>query len=233
MVPQYNGVDASSFALNTIAQRMQMYLADNNEPNVTANIQSMAFPGIKVGQKALDVTWESQGHQFQSKLVYDENGVVYDNMLSNIAVVEAEDVPAEKLPAPSAPAGAAAPSSGVTAFANQSFSTRFLDVTIHWVWGGTRGKVQIAHYVISCDGWRSFCDDGYAITDWMSLGKTSGQAHRNALRKPRISKLAWGYGWATPTAHFGVTWHSSSLTFTATSGGVGSSGHGAGIHTIF
>ena len=229
MVPQFNGVDASSFALNTIAERMQAYRAGTDAQDVAGNIESMAFPSVKVGQRALDVTWESQGRQFQSKLVYDENGVVYDNMLSNIALVDAEQLADDK--PPGSPA-ATADSGGIHALVNQSFSTRFLDLTIHWVWGGTRGKVQLDHYVISCDGWRSFCDDGGAANAWMSLGSAAGRTHRNALRKPRISKLAWAYGWATPTAHFSITFNSGSLTFSASTGGVGSAGKGVGIHTI-
>lgn len=230
MVPQFNGVDASSLKLDTIAQRMQAYRAGTDTQDVAGNIQSMALPSIKVGQRALDVTWESDGRQFQSKLVYDENGVVYDNMLSNLALIQAEELTAET---PPGPPDATADSSGVHALANQSFTTRFLDLTIKWVWGGTRGKVQLDHYVISCDGWRSFCDEGGASNAWMSIGSASGQTRRNALIKPRIAKRAWGYGWATPTASFSITWHPGSLTFSASVGGVGSAGHGAGVHTIF
>lgn len=230
MVPQFDGVNASSLKLDTIAQRMQAYRAGTNVQNVTDNIRSMAFPTIQLGQRALDVTWESDGRQFDSKLVYDENGVVYDNMLSNLALIDTEQLSAET--PPDAPAGTA-DSGGIHALVNQSFTTRFLDLTIKWVWGGTRGKVELDHYVISCDGWRSFCDEGGAANAWMSLGSADGKTRRNALIKPRIAKRAWGYGWATPTASFSITWNSGSLTFSASTGGVGSAGHGAGVHTIF
>jgi hypothetical protein len=229
LVPQYDGVNPDTLSLTSLERRIQAYRTGDDTLDVVANIQTLAFPSIKVGQKALDVTWEADGHQFQSKLVYDDKGVVYDNMLSNLAFVEPEAVVAEVPPAvPSDPPAAA----GITPFANQSWSTRFLDYTIKWVWGSTRGKIQLDHYVISCDGWRSFCDDGYAANAWMSIGSASGQGHRNALRKPRISKLAWAYGWATPTASFSIKFSTSSLTFSASTGGVGSAGKGVGIHTI-
>lgn len=229
MVPRFNGIDASSFAIDSIAQRMQAHRAGTDDQDVVANIETMALPRIKPGQKSLDVTWESGGREFQTKLIYDDNGVVYDNMLSNLAFVEAQAAGSEEPPAQ--PSGAA--QTGITAHANQMFSTRFVNFDITWIWGGQRGQVQLDHYVISCDGWVSFCDDGGQANAWMTLGSAEGKTRRNALRKPRISKLAWAYGWATPTASFSITWNSSTLSFSASTGGVGSAGKGSGIHTIF
>jgi hypothetical protein len=230
LVPQFDGVHPASLRLNTIEERMLAFRDGADVQDVVENIESVAFPHIQTGQRALDVSWVSEGRTFQTKLVYDENGVVYDNMLSNLAFVEVGEVAEDKPPA----ARTATPSTGgFTAFANQSFSTRFVNLRIQWVWGGTRGEVQLDHYVISCDGWVSFCDDGGQSNAWMSLGSAEGRTRRNALRKPRISKLAWAYGWATPTASFSITWNSGTLSFSASTSGVGSAGKGAGIHTIF
>src|SRR5262249_33532514 len=200
MVPQFDGVNASTFKLDTIAQRMQAYRASTDGVDVVGNIQSMAFPSIKVGQRALDVTWESQGHQFDTRLVYDENGVVYDNMLSNLAIIEPGDAGAEKVSGPPAPTTEPTQRTGMTPSFTGSFTARAVDVTIKWIWGSTRGKVVIDHYVITCNSWVSFCNDGYSLNDWMTLGHTNAQAHRNFFRSsPRLSKLAWGYAWGTPT----------------------------------
>src|SRR5262249_46784072 len=162
----------------------------------------------------LDVTWESQGRQFDTRLVYDENGVVYDNMLSNLAVVEPGEALAEKVSGPPEPTTDPTPRTGMTPFANASFTANVVNVTIKWIWGATRGKVVINHYVISCDGWRTFCDDGFTETDWMSIGHTNAQAHRNFFRRsPRLSKLAWGYAWGTPTVTLHVSFNAKNLTF--------------------
>src|SRR5262249_27514623 len=53
LVPQFDGVDASTFKLATVAQRMSAFRAGTDDIDVVSNIQSMAFPGIKVGQRAL------------------------------------------------------------------------------------------------------------------------------------------------------------------------------------
>jgi len=67
----------------------------------------------------------------------------------------------------------------------------------------------------------------------MTLGRTTAQAHRNALRKPTHLQARLGLRWATRRPSSASRGNSGSLTFTASSSGIGSSGHGSGIHTIF
>jgi hypothetical protein len=224
IVPAFDGVNAGSLALATIDERMRAFRAGEDAQDVVANLEAMALPLIEAGQQTMDVTWESEGRRFQTRLIHDGHGVVYDHLLSNLAFVEGREPAAE---APPAPAGRSA------MLANASRSTRFVDLVIQWVWGGTRGQVQLDHYVISCDGWVSFCDDGGAANAWMSLGSADGETRRNALIYPRISKLAWGYGWATPTASFSISWSYESLSFSASTSGMGSAGKGTGIHTMY
>ncbi|MEZ4361059.1 MAG: hypothetical protein R3B48_12820 [Kofleriaceae bacterium] len=225
VVPQFDGSSSSSLALHTVEERQHAFVSGADSQDVVANLQQIVFPTLAVGQRTMDVTWQSNGEQFQTRLIYDENGIVYDNLLSNLVFVEGGEVEAQQPPA--------AGKGEVGAQANQSFSTRFLNYTISWVWGGTRGKIELDHYVITCNNWVSFCDDGGAANAWMSLGSAGGQTRRNALIYPRISKRAWGYGWATPTASFSITWNSGSLTFSASTSGVGSAGKGSGVHTIY
>ena len=231
VVPMYDGLDAASFQLNTIKERMDAFEAGDNDQDVVTNIQTQVLPVIELGQQAMNVTWESNGRQFQSKLIYNQNGIVYDNVLSNLAFVEVEEVPAAELPP--VPKSSAAEDGTSVAAQNQMRSTRFKNLTIKWAWGSTRGKVEMDHYVISCDGWRSFCDDGGQVNAWMSVGRAEGKTARNALKKPRISKLAWGYGWATPTASFNIKWNRGPLTFSVSTSGVGSMGKGSGIHPMY
>jgi hypothetical protein len=227
MVPQYDGTTASSFSLDTLQARKQAFRDGKESQNVATNIQKMAFPAIKAGQKTLNVTWESQGRKFQTRLVYDDKGIVYDNVLSNVAFIEASSAPsAAALPHPE-------DDNAVSAAAGRKWNKRFKDYTIRWVWGSTRGKIVMDHYVITCDRWHSLCDDGGQVSAWMSLGSADGKTRRNALhKKARISKLAWAFGWATPTASFKIEWHAGNATFGAEIHGVGSAGKGSGIDSI-
>lgn len=229
IVPQFDGVDPSSLVLNTIGERTAAFVAGRDPQDVITNIETMALPAVKLGQRAMDVTWDHAGRELHTKLVYDDQGIVYDNLLSNLAFVEAREVVADEAPHPPQVANL---TGGVISNVNKSFSVRFINFDITWVWGGQRGQVQLDHFVISCDGWKTFCDDGGAANAWMTLGSADGKTRRHSLTKPRISKLAWAYGWATPTASFSISWNPGNLSFSASTSGVGSAGKGAGIHAI-
>jgi hypothetical protein len=229
VVPQYDGTQASSFSVSSIAERKKAFQSGSAVQDVVANIRTMAFPTIKKGQKTLNVTWESQGRKFQTRLVYDDKGVVYDNVLSNLAFVEQEQRAAE---APPSPPKEEAQAEAAAAKRNAKWSTRFLNYTIRWAWGATRGKITLDHYVITCDRWHSFCDHGGQANAWMSLGKADAKARSHSLKKPRIAKLAWAYGWATPTASFSIKWEGHGASFSVDTGGIGSSGKGSGIHAL-
>lgn len=235
LVPQYDGQHAASLSLTSLHDRTRAFLAGDDPQDVVANLQSQVLPRLHVGQKALDVTWDNQGRQFQTTLVYDDDsGVVYDHLLSNLAVTH-DNTPSQATAsdrdASARPDGAHP--DAIAPLVNQSSTHRFVDLTITWLWGATRGQIQLDHYVISCDNWVSFCDDGGQANAWMSLGTAGGDTERNALVYPRISKLAWAYGWATPTASFNISFNADNLTFSASTSGVGSAGKGAGIDAMF
>jgi hypothetical protein len=67
----------------------------------------------------------------------------------------------------------------------------------------------------------------------MTLGDAKAKQRAHKIRKPRISKLAWEYGWATPTASFKISFDARSVTFSAETGGIGSAGKGDGVHVLY
>ena len=228
-VPQFDGSHASSFKLSTIKERMLQYGKDpDNQQNVVQNIQQLVFPLIQKGQKVLTILWKANGKQFSSTCVYNDKGVVYDNMLSNIALTETTPAPADDLKASSV-----SPKTKTSQRATQySFTATARNVTIKWLWGATRGKVVIKHYII-WNGYNYIYDHGGTVDAWMSVGSARGRWANNYLSRRSRSKMAWGYGWATPTASFSVKFNSKSITFSASTSGVGSRGAGDGIHTIY
>lgn len=232
IVPQFDGENISSFSLSTVAQRMTAYSSSKDEQeNVVKNIGDIAFPMIKTGQKVLDITWESNGRQFNSTCVYGDEGVVYDNVLSNICFVEKENPLMSETPA-ILNERISDVREGARSLAQYSFTSTVLNYTITWVWGGTRGKIIIKHYII-WNGSNYIIDHGGTTDAWMSAGSASGRWANNALVRNSRSKMAWGYGWATPTASFNISFNSSNLTFSTGTSGVGSKGSGSGVHTIY
>lgn len=232
IVPQFDGENATSFSLSTVAERIATYSASKDEQeNVVKNISEVAFPMIRVGQKIMQINWQSNGRQFTSTCIYGDEGVVYDNILSNICFVEPENPLLNEVPV-SNPEKGNITGSAQGALAQYSFTSTVLNYTITWVWGGTRGKIIIKHYII-WNGVNYIIDHGGTTDAWMSAGSASARWANNTLSRYSLSKMAWGYGWATPTASFNISFNSSNLTFSTGTSGVGSKGSGSGVHTIY
>jgi hypothetical protein len=207
-VVQFDGQHSDSLALHTVAE-----LA-----HVRPNLEQMVFPLLKAGQKTLDLTWaRSDGSRFHTKCVYDENGVVYDNVLSNLAFVEA-----------------AAPGGLKRKIEPQSvaFTANALDYTISWIWGGTRGKITVDHTIIWNGSNQIYTQNGSANA-WMTLGSADAQTHNTDFNPWSYAVIAYGYAWATPTASFKISYDAGKAKFDVSLSGVGSKGGGDDHHTIY
>lgn len=236
IVPQYDGLDPKSFALNTIQERMKVDRTDSSSnQNVVSNIQSEVFPLIKTGQRTVDITWESQGKQFHTTCIYDDKGIVYDNILSNIALVDVNK---------SAQAAETAISKDTSQFLGQdvqkrttySFSRRALDYTIKWLWGSERGRITVDHSIL-WNGSNYIYDQSANNSSYMDLGSAQAQTKETRLDRRRYAKIAYGYAWATPTASFKISFDAKKGdvggSFSVSLSGIGSKGGGDGYSTIY
>ena len=230
-VPDFDGANLSTFSVATISDRMAANQRNSiANQDVVKNIQDIVFPELKTGQKVLDILWQANGKQFTTKCVYDENGIVYDNMLSNITLTEISANSPDEL---KASLDANSQSSTNAKVARQySFTSTVVNYTITWLWGSTRGRIVIKHYII-WNGSNYIYDHGGSSDAWMSVGSASGRWANNYLSRSSRSKMAWGYGWATPTASFSIKLDYKSLSFSTSVSGVGSKGSGSGVHTIY
>jgi hypothetical protein len=84
--------------------------------------QNLVSSLIGVGMHLVRIYWQANGEEFSTLCVATAEDIVYDNILSNMVIVEGQE---QKL--------------------------RCLDYTIYWLWGGERGKI-IAEVTASCDG---------------------------------------------------------------------------------
>lgn len=98
-------------------------LQEENIPQTELNEwQNLVNSLVEVGMHLIRIYWRANGEDFSSLCVATDEDIVYDNILSNVVIVEGQE---QKL--------------------------RCLDYTIYWLWGGERGKV-IAEVTASCDG---------------------------------------------------------------------------------
>lgn len=212
IVPQYDGTHPDSFSLRTVQERMQAFQADGvHNQDVVANIQTLVFPLVKAGQRTADLTWESEGKQFHSLCVYDQKGIVYDSVLSNLVQVQEGQPGTEQNLQPQGGSSG----SDVSAQATYAFTARALTYTIKWIWGGTRGKITVDHTILWNGSNYIYSQNGSADY-YMTLGSAGAKTRGTVLDHRRYAVLAYGYAWATPTASF-------SISFDAKKGPVGGS----------
>jgi hypothetical protein len=216
LIPYFDGTDKSSFSLRTIHERNQEQEAarkagDEAAIDLRVKLGSALDTILHTGQGLVELTWTSEGKTFTSTAVYNEQGLVYDNVLTNMFLLEDNtDLDA--------------------ADARTAYTATVRNLTIKWVWGGTRGKIIIKHTILVDNG---KIVSGTGSTDaWMSAGSAGAKWH-SYKRTSTYSQISWGYGWATPTASFSIKASKDPVEFTVSLSGVGSKGKGTGVHTYY
>jgi hypothetical protein len=216
LIPSFDGVDKSSFSLRTIHERNQEMASarkagDEDVADLRIKLGSALDSLVHTGQGLVELTWTSEGKQFTTTAVYNEQGLVYDNVLANMFLLEDN-------------------SDSQDADARKAYTTTFKNVTLKWIWGGTRGKIIITHTIL-VDNNKIVSHSGTAEA-WMSAGSAAAKWHTYKLTNT-YSQISWGYGWATPTASFSIKASKAPVKFSVSLGGVGSKGRGTGIHLYY
>jgi hypothetical protein len=176
------------------------------------NVKTMVFPLIRTGQGVYDLTWDVDGVVCHTQCAYDGNGIVYDHVMSNLAILKA---------APDAIARETSASS-----INYSRSWTW---TIDWIWGSQRGQINVIHYVNAINK-KVQCQWGSA-TAYMDLGSAQALYH-DINETSYYGKAQYGFAWATPTMSIDVTWNAGEAQFHIGISGVGSSGSGQGTDCL-
>jgi hypothetical protein len=221
-VVQYDGIHNSSLQLNRLkdVQNQAMPAAGDarSTTTVASGLQQALDTLIKTGQQYATIQWKDKDNVFTSLCVYDNNGIVYDHILSNLYTVEQEIVPDSSQYTRSSQAR------------SYSFTATAAYVKIKWVWGSKRGECKVTHSIVYTSS--AITTNSWSASGWMSVGSASAQARRHKLART-YAQIDWGYGWATPTASFKITYNSKKATFEVSLSGVGSKGRGTGRHTIY
>lgn len=222
IVPQYDGLDPSSFTLNTIQKRMELNRTDSlRNQNVVSNIQSEVFPLIKTGQRTVDITWESQGKQFHTTCIYDDKGIVYDNILSNIALVQVNKSAIQAkavIPKDTSTSQSLGKDVQQKKTRTYSFTYQPMNYELDWPWGKERGRITVDHTIV-WNGYNRAYNQNGDPNAYMTLGTAEARVKPTILdNKHRYAKLAYGYAWATPSAKASI-----SFSFDPKKGGIGGS----------
>ncbi|MCB2407910.1 hypothetical protein [Hymenobacter lucidus] len=227
VIPVYNRAEDAlkanrtpSFELLTLqestAASKQNTTAIGTVADARTGISSYLDKMVQPGQGQAELVWERNGKRFTSLCLYNEKGLIYDNILANVFTIDNQ-----------LKSAAAGEQAKVTASA---FTATVLSFDIKWVWGGQRGHITVKHSILYESG-RITTNSGTA-TAWMSVGSADARQRRYVLRNT-YAQLTWAYGWATPTGSFSFSYDGSPVKISASVSGVGSKGQGEGIHTIY
>ncbi|TGE25026.1 hypothetical protein E5K00_07455 [Hymenobacter aquaticus] len=181
-----------------------------------AGINAYLSKSLQAGLGQVELTWERDGQRFTSLCLYNEKGLVYDNMLANLFTLKDQrtsDVASEQAKVTTTP-----------------FTATAVDFDIEWIWGSQRGHITVKHTILYGGG--KITTNSGTATAWMSAGSAQARQQRYVLRTT-YAQLTWAYGWATPTASFSFSYSGSPVKINASVSGVGSKGQGEGIHTIY
>ncbi|MCB2379008.1 hypothetical protein LGH70_15510 [Hymenobacter sp. BT635] len=208
------GTQTPSFELVSLQESARQ--AGSSASNAQAGISDYLSKTVQPGLGQVELIWERDGQQFTSLCLYNEKGLVYDNILANLFTIKDEMGTVK-----------ASEQAKVT---TSAFTATAVNFDINWVWGSQRGHITVKHTILYASG-RITTNSGTASA-WMSAGSAQARQQRYVLRAT-YAQLTWAYGWATPTANFSFSYSGSPVKIDASVSGVGSKGQGEGIHTIY
>jgi hypothetical protein len=190
----FDGTNEASLKLHTIK--------DAPVTGFRTNLEAWLQTHLKTGMGVADLRWKSAQGEFVTRIVYDNNGIVYDNIVAQIAIVKTD---------------AAAKTYTIT------------NLTITWVWGGERGKINISH-TIDCSGGTRLGSYGNSNA-YMSLGEAKASIVQVGTTSSS-SRTTWGWAWGTPGITVSVSYSNGKVTASA-SGSLGSKGAADGFNNMY
>lgn len=230
IVPYFDGKNAASFRLNTLQQSIALQKSaqptglDKLDQDAGDRFSRTINSVIQPGQHVATLQWQVNGQTLTSTCIYDNKGLVYDNVLTNMFVVNDNTQPEQsnlnKLSA-----------QNVSAASNQAYTAQVVDVTIKWVWGSERGKVRVYHSILVDWSKYKIISNWGSSNNYMSVGSADSR-QSDYGNHGTYALLSWAYGWATPTADFSFS-HDGNFKWSVSLSGVGSKGGGQGIHNYY
>lgn len=177
---------------------------------VRGTVRSGAEKGIKAGSKVLEITWKSGDKTFKTNCYYDDTGIVWDNVLTGLIMMNPE-------------AQTYVTSSTSRATSWKSHKSWW---TANWLWGSKRGemgyKIKIYYSgrsVRSTD-----------ISDWGYISIGNAKSYSKVTKNSgSYGKGQYALGLSTPT----VSLSFSHKTFKVSSSGIGSKMIANGTKTLF
>lgn len=176
-----------------IAKMKKIYSGDK----LTAtqkNIKDVVVNEIKPNDNLLEITWLNKGQKFTSFCVYRDSGIVWDNVLSGLIIMD--------------PKGNTEVSNeGQSKIASKWYKQWW---TATWLWGSDRGEVgyQITIY------YSGTTVSNTDVSDWGSMSLGSARSESKVTKETgSYGQCRYALGLCTPTGSLSFSYSSFSVSF--------------------
>ncbi|WP_186754183.1 hypothetical protein [Echinicola salinicaeni] len=184
---------------------------------------------VSIGVDIVKILWNYNGSEFYSTcIVSDEQGLIYDNIITNIFILSASqsNVPHSHKRLKSA--------SVETQNGPISFS-RTKGGTAYWLWGSERGFAEVYYSVsgMAVNGVKSIDSYYQYANDYMSIGKSDSKVTVLSAQTGTNGhyNVTWGWYIATPAFSIELVFTGSSWTVEIGTS-LGTEAHGSGSEYV-
>ncbi|MDR2423615.1 MAG: hypothetical protein LBD59_02685 [Prevotellaceae bacterium] len=180
-------------------------------------LESFNWENVKI----LNLKWDNNGIETHTVCaVSDEEGIIYDNFISNVFLIKDPVITTEL--------GSTTVSPPRLKTITETFSggcwTWTLEEVTTWLWGSNRGKITITH--VGCYANSIFLYHYYNTSHGFQMGSSAAQATIVGDRS-----IAYGWALATPNVTISITFQTPNFTLSFGGSG-GTKIGGTGQHTF-
>lgn len=204
--------EAGSVTINTIGNLAGPALMEGR-----SILRQSAIQELKLGDKIVYIQWQQGNKTFETPCIYNNNGIVWDNILTGVYVMDAQPV-VERSDVETVNVNG-------RAIVGKWESNTW---TVNWIFGSKRGQMvekitiyydNVTRRVSSTDRY----DDAY-----INIGSAKSES-KILVNSGSYGKIQYALGVATPLASVSMNW----TNFKVEVSGIGSNSTHNGTHTLY
>lgn len=181
-------------AKTVVVAKMKDLYSSDKLTTTQKNIKDFVVNEIKPDDNLLEITWLNKGQKFTSLCVYRNSGIVWDNVLSGLIIMDPK---------------------GNTEVSNEGqskISSKWYKQwwTATWLWGSDRGEVGYQITIYYSGSTVSNTD----VSDWGSMSLGSARSESKVTKETgSYGQCRYALGLCTPTGSLSFSYSSFSVSF--------------------
>jgi len=176
-----------------VAKMKNLYTGDKLT-STQKNIKDVTVNEIKPNDDLLEITWSNKGQKFTSLCVYRNTGIVWDNVLSGLTIMDPKGITETS-------------NEGQSKIASKWYKQWW---TATWLWGSDRGEIGYQITIYYSGSTVSNTD----VNDWGSMSLGSARSESKVTKETgSYGQCRYALGLCTPTGSLSFSYSSFSVSF--------------------